>query len=157
MKQLRIFVSAVLLCMILTSCDMQEPDVAISATPTPSTPETDCTITELKCGKFTWTSTIFGSPIKLTETYRIYKDTITDTVFVYLRASETTDNVECLIQLVTPDGIPKPYSESDENELVLVEQGDFLILEDTDTKVQYIITRTFSDYIVRLPSERNKT
>ena len=154
MKRLRTFVSIFLLCMILTSCDTRTPDETISVT---FAQETDHTITELKCGKFTCTSTIFGSPIKLTDTYRIYKDTITDTVFVYFRTGDSKDNVECLIQLVTPDGIPKPYSESDENELVLVEQGDFLILEDTDTKVQYIITRTFSDYIVRLPSERNKT
>lgn len=75
----------------------------------------------------------------------IYLDTLTKSY--YAKFHSTYNGV--LIKLVNSDGTPKLYSKDNKNELVLVEQGEFFVFEDTDTSVQYIVTGNYSDYTVR--------
>lgn len=75
----------------------------------------------------------------------IYLDTFTNTCFAKFHSTYTG----VIVELLDNDGTPKLYSEENTNELVLVERGNFLVFEDTDTGIQYIITGDYSDYTVR--------
>lgn len=82
---------------------------------------------------------------EFTDSCTIYLDTVTNSY--YAKFHSTYNGI--IIKLVNSDGTPKLYSKDNKNELVLVEQGDFYIFEDTDTGVQYVVTGNYSDYIVR--------
>lgn len=82
---------------------------------------------------------------EFTDSCRIYLDKVTNSYYVKFYSGHSG----IIIKLVNSDGTPKLYSEGNKNELVLVEQGEFLIFEDTDTGVQYVVTGNYSDYVVR--------
>lgn len=75
----------------------------------------------------------------------MYLDTVTNTTFIYF----LTNYHSCLIPLVDTDGTPKQYSKDNTNNLVLVEDSNFLVFEDADTGVQYIVTKNFNNYMIR--------
>ena len=146
MRRLKIIIG-VMLCICLTACgepvkDSSEVDMS-EVTAEAGTP-INSTITKLKECRYEIQDalgTVHGR-------YAVYKDTVTNSTFVRFYYQQ------CLIPLVTSDGNLKPYCENDTNELTLIEQGAFLVFEDADTNVQYIVTNDLTDYIVRLPSER---
>ena len=82
---------------------------------------------------------------EFTDSCRIYLDKVTNSYYAKFYSGHSG----IIIKLVNSDGTPKLYSEGNKNELVLVEQGEFFIFEDTDTGVQYVVTGNYSDYVVR--------
>lgn len=148
MRRLKIIIG-VMLCICLTACgepvkDSSEVDMS-EVTAEAGTP-TNSTITKLKECRYEIQDEILGT---VHRRYAVYKDTVTNSTFVRFYPVYQ----QCLIPLVTSDGNLKPYCENDTNELTLIEQGAFLVFEDADTNVQYIVTNDLTDYIVRLPSE----
>ena len=80
-----------------------------------------------------------------TDSCKIYLDTLTNSYYAKFHSAYNG----IIIKLVNSDGTPKLYSKDNKNELVLVEQGEIFIFEDTDTGVQYVVTGNYSDYVVR--------
>lgn len=79
--------------------------------------------------------------------YTVYKDSVRGTVF----AEVVIGRKGLLIQLVGFDGHDKPYSSEDSNRILVdsvSEDGSFYVLRDTDTDVQYIVSR-YNSYLVR--------
>lgn len=135
-------------CISLISC-VRVPEGTVTTT---AAPQADSTIVGLKKCQIVYDDIILddiilGTPAKRNIFYRVYQDTVTNTVFVSFQTDVNTVDLTCFIPLVMSDGSLKPYRESDVNELTLIGQGDFLVFEDVDTKVQYI---------VRLPSEEKE-
>ena len=79
--------------------------------------------------------------------YTVYKDGVRGTVF----AEVVIGRNGLLIQLVDSDGSDKPYSSEDSNRILVdsvSEDGSFYVLRDTDTNVQYIVSR-YNSHLVR--------
>ena len=79
--------------------------------------------------------------------YTVYKDSVRGTVFAEIVIGRTG----ILLQLVDSDGNDKPYSSEDSNRILVdsvSEDGSFYVLRDTDTDVQYIVSR-YNSYLVR--------
>lgn len=99
-------------------------------------------IVKVKSCKFQLNDTLLGNYF---DSCDIYLDTLTNTCFAKFHSIYSG----IIVELLDNDGTPKLYSEENTNELVLVEQGSFLVFEDTDTGIQYVITGNYSDYLVR--------
>lgn len=128
-----------LLFLGLTGCDttVKEPikEEKINST-------VNSSIVEVNECSFEISNTLLGS---YHEFCTVYLDKLTKSY--YAKFNSTYNGI--IIKLVNSDGTPKLYSKKNKNELVLVEQDNFYIFEDTDTGVQYVTTKNYSDYVVR--------
>lgn len=89
----------------------------------------------------------FGNFYESEIKYNVYADNVKDTVFAEVLVGRTG----LLINLVDADGNDKLYSSEDSNRILVdsvSEDGSFYVLRDTDTDVQYIVSR-YNSYLVR--------
>lgn len=128
------------LVLSFTGCSPTKVKEPVSETE--ATSVTSSSIVKVKSCQFRLNDALLGDYL---DSCDIYLDTLTNTCFAKFHS--TYNGV--IVELLDSDGTPKLYSEENTNELVLVEQGNFLVFEDTDTGIQYIITGNYSDYTVR--------
>ena len=126
--------------MSFTGCSPTEVKEPVSETE--ATDVVNSSIVKVNSCQFRLSDTFLGDYL---DSCDIYLDTLTNTCFAKFHS--TYHGI--LVELLDTDGTPKLYSEENTNELVLVEQGNFLVFEDKDTGIQYVITGNYSDYLVR--------
>lgn len=138
-RRLITVIGVVILSFSLTACSHT---ASVQADTTNFTEQVSSSFEELKTEKFEVKDDLVG---KTTDSYTICLDTVTNTTFAYFNRLYSS----CIIPLVDASNNPKQYNEQDTNTLVLIEDSDFLVFEDSDTGVQYIITKNFDSYMIR--------
>ena len=141
--RLKKFLLLVALILSFSGCDAPKAKEPVNV----SSDIPDSSIIEINSCQFKLTSSLGGlvKNIVMIDSCFIYWDKVTDTCY----AKFNTAYGGIIVELLDSDGTPKSYSEDNKNELILIEQGKFLIFEDTDTGIQYIITSNYSNYVVR--------
>ena len=131
--RLRKYLVLLVVVFLLTGC---------GSTTVEDTSTVNSSIVKVNSCQFQLESPIFGDYL---DSCDIYLDTSTNTCFAKFHSAYSG----ILVELLDTDGTPKLYSEENTNELVLVERGNFLVFEDTDTGIQYVLNGNYSDYFVR--------
>lgn len=138
-RRLLAVLGVVILCFSLTACSHTS---SVQADVTDSTEQDSGSFKELKTVKFEKNDYLFE---KTVGTYTMYLDTVTNTTFVDFYSTYSS----CLVPLVDANNNPKQYNERDTNSLVLIEDSDFLVFEDSDTGVHYVVTKNCDNYMIR--------
>lgn len=103
---------------------------------------TNSSIVEVNECSFSVKDSLLG---EFKDSCQVYLDKLTNTYYVKFHGTYRGT----LFKLVNSDGTSKLYSKDNKNELVLVEQGEFLVFEDKDTGVQYVVANDYTGYVVR--------
>lgn len=113
---------------------------AITTTKTTKTSNINMTAKQMQYITPSWTS--LGEN-NTNDKYKVVRDTLTDTCYVMFEKKFSLEGAyPTIIQLVAPDGNPKPYDENNKNTLSVVEEwNDYIIIQDDDNGVNYIVSR----------------